>query len=251
MYPKHYYDLFRSTIEPGIVFVGMSFSETEQYKWTEIISPAITHAGLKAYRVDTEVIGGSILIDILNGIAKAKILLFEVSTNQAGMRNGNVMYELGIAHALRYPEEILLLRSDTNPLLFDVSNIRVINYDTDDSNNSVNLISGLLKHLNENIDSTKNLVLDKIISMLDEVSLGLLQSKSNLNVFSLKELDKAFSPQVIEIRSSIRHLLELGILEVIFRKNDRTYGYSWTRMGLDLLRKLGFRGVIGSDSIIS
>ena len=228
MYPKHYYDLFRSAIEPGMVFVGMSFSPAEQYKWTEIISPAIIHAGLRPHRVDTEIVGGSILIDILTGIAKAKILLFEVSTNPAGMRNGNVMYEIGIAHTLRYPEEILLLRSDSDPLLFDVSNIRVINYNTEDIKTSVNLVSGLLKHLNENIDSTKNLVLEKIISMLDEVSLGLLQSKANLNVFSLKELDKAFTPQVIEIRSSIRHLLDLGILEVIFRKNDRTYGYSWT-----------------------
>ncbi len=251
MYPKHYYDLFRHSIDPEMVFVGMSFSPSEEYRWAKIIRPAIIRAGLEPYRVDVEIIGGSVLIDILVGIAKARILLFEVSADQGGMRNGNVMYEIGIAHALRYPEELLLLRSDNHPLLFDVSNIRVLNYNPQDINTSVDSVSGLLKRLKQNIDSTKNLVLDKTISMLDEVSLGLLQSKANLNVFSLRDLDQAFTPQVIEIRSSIRHLLDLGILEVIFRKDDRTYGYSWTSMGLDLLRKLGFRGVLRSDSIIS
>ena len=241
MYPKQYYDLFRSAIDPKMVFVGMSFAENEQHKWTKILKPAIISAGLEPYRVDTDIVGGSILIDILNGIAKAKILIFEISSDSSGMRNGNVMYELGITHALRYPEETLVLRTDTKPILFDVSNIRIINYNPRNSKESSSIISEMIKHINQNIDSTKNLVLEKMISMLDEVSLGLLQSKSELDVFSLQDLDKAFTVQVNEIRHSIRHLLNLGILEVLFRKDDRTYGYKWTAMGIAILCKLGFR----------
>ena len=247
MYPKYYYDLFREAIDPEMVFIGMSFAPSEQFRWQRIIQPAIAGAGLRPYRVDTEVIGGSILDDILNGIMIAKILVFDVSVDNRGVRNGNVMYELGIAHTIRYPEEILILRSDTEPLLFNVSNIRVNNYDRDKEEKSSEILARMLMHLKENIDSTKSLILNKIISMLDEVTLGLLQSKAHLKFFSLKELEKAFHPQVIEIRSSIRILLELGVLEVIFRKRDKTYAYTWTPMGLVLLRKLGFTGIFPQD----
>ena len=249
MYPKHYYDLFRDAIDPEMVFVGMSFASSEQFRWQTIIQPAIAGAGLQPYRLDTQVIGGSVLDDILNGIMRAKILVFDVSVDNMRARNGNVMYELGIAHTIRYPEEILILRSDTEPLLFDVSNIRVNNYDRNREQESSEILARMLTNMKENIDSTKSLVLNKIISMLDEVTLGLLRSKAHLKFFSLKELEKAFSPQVIEIRSSIRILLELGILELIFRKRDKTYAYTWTPMGLALLRKLGFTGVFQQESL--
>ena len=45
--------------------------------------------------------------------------------------NANVLYEVGLAHALRAPEQVLLFRSDADPLLFDVSGIRVHTYDPD------------------------------------------------------------------------------------------------------------------------
>jgi len=41
------------------------------------------------------------------------------------------MYEVGLAHALRLPEEVILFRSDSDPLLFDVANVRVNWYDPD------------------------------------------------------------------------------------------------------------------------
>ena len=38
-------------------------------------------------------------------------------------RNGNVMYEVGLALACRNPEEVLILRDDQDQLLFDLSTI--------------------------------------------------------------------------------------------------------------------------------
>ncbi len=38
-------------------------------------------------------------------------------------RNGNVMYEVGLALACRQPGEVLLVRDDKAPFLFDVSTV--------------------------------------------------------------------------------------------------------------------------------
>ena len=66
------------------------------------------------------------LTKVLNGVTDARLILCDISSvaKVAGnpFRNGNVMYEVGIAHACRLPEEVLLFRSDRDDLLFDVTN---------------------------------------------------------------------------------------------------------------------------------
>jgi hypothetical protein len=50
---------------------------------------------------------------------------------ERAVRNGNVLYEVGIAHASRRPEEVVLFRSDHLPLDFDVQGVRVHSYNPD------------------------------------------------------------------------------------------------------------------------
>lgn len=52
----------------------------------------------------------------------------DASTNQP-YRNGNVMYEVGIALACRQPQEVLLIRDDSDHFLFDVSTIPHVTID--------------------------------------------------------------------------------------------------------------------------
>lgn len=92
---------------------GMVFATRGLDRWEEIIRPAILRAGLEPYRMDITVASVSVLVDIMWSILDAKLLLFDINTNERGARNGNVMYEIGPAHAMRHPEEILITRSDT------------------------------------------------------------------------------------------------------------------------------------------
>lgn len=125
------------------MFTLMSFADAFNERWRTVIEPAIRDdagAGLEPYRVDIPRTAGSIPTEIVTGIAEARLVFADVSiverwTKDDGspgwMRNGNVMYEVGIAHAVRQPEEVILFRSDNEPLLFDVAALRVNPYDPD------------------------------------------------------------------------------------------------------------------------
>ena len=116
------------------IFVAMSFAPQYRSRYETIIAPAIesiaiNNVPLKAYRVDTSKSGDSILTDIMEGIAHSTMVLADVSTfgrdsrTKQPYRNGNVMYEVGIALACRQPQEVLLIRDDNDNFLFDVSTI--------------------------------------------------------------------------------------------------------------------------------
>lgn len=116
------------------VFVAMSFAPAYEQRFQKVLKPAIEAimiAGnkLSAYRVDNSKTGDSILTDILDGVAHSQMILADVSavgrdsvTGDA-YRNGNVMYEIGLALACRQTQEVLLVRDDKEKFLFDVSTI--------------------------------------------------------------------------------------------------------------------------------
>jgi hypothetical protein len=131
MYPNTYLSLFPPFPRNDKVFVAMSFDEKFRARWDKVICPAVSRIErrgnrLEAFRVDARKISDSILTEILSGISTARLVLADVSTikkvENKPIRNGNVMYEVGIAHAARLPEEVLLFRSDNDPLLFDMAN---------------------------------------------------------------------------------------------------------------------------------
>ena len=134
MHPQAFLKTFwRMDLRPQ-VFVAMSFSPQYQSRFDTVIVPAIGNIlqgehRLKPYRVDLSKSGDSILTDIVDGIAHSQLVLADVSTigkdSVSGVpyRNGNVLYEVGIALACRHPSEVLLVRDDEDKFLFDVSSI--------------------------------------------------------------------------------------------------------------------------------
>lgn len=112
----------------------MSFAPQYQQRFDDVIAPAITAirvqgVPLQPYRVDLSKSGDSILTDIMDGIAHSQMVLADVSTvgkdSVTGLpfRNGNVMYEVGLALACRQSQEVLLIRDDESKFLFDVSTV--------------------------------------------------------------------------------------------------------------------------------
>ena len=129
MHPNTYLRTFwRLELKPQ-VFVAMSFDQRYQARFNNVIAPAIVALNLQPYRVDLSKSGESILTEINEGIAHSLLVLADISTvgkdsaTSHPYRNGNVMYEVGIALACRQPHEVLLIRDDQDKFLFDVSTI--------------------------------------------------------------------------------------------------------------------------------
>jgi hypothetical protein len=241
MYPRHYFDLFRPDVDEETVFVGMSFAPDDERRWRDLIEPATNDAGFRPLRVDmSTVVSDAILIDVMKGILNSKILLFDISADSNGNRNGNVMYELGLAHAIRTPEAVVIIRSDSTPLLFDVSNMRIHVYDLAAVEQSRAFLSEILKQVAANQISVRTMMLDRVVSMLDEVCLGFMESHGHMDAFSHRSPERAFEPDAVAGRSAIRHMLELGVVVLEWRKEHHAYAFRWTYMGRAVLQYLGF-----------
>ncbi len=143
------------------VFVAMSIAPRYHDRFDRVIAPAIRSVvvngqKLEPYRVDISKSGDSILTDISDGIAHAQLVLADVSTvgkdsvSGRPYRNGNVMYEVGLALACRHSSEVLLVRDDRDDFLFDVSTIphKTIDF-TDTSTATEDLLNELRARLQE------------------------------------------------------------------------------------------------------
>ena len=93
--------------------------------YEKIFKPAIDKTGLKPVRADATYSAPENIDQIWRGINAAKVLVAELST-----RNANVLYELGLAHALKKP--VVLVSSNQPDVPFDLHHIRVIYYDVTD-----------------------------------------------------------------------------------------------------------------------
>jgi hypothetical protein len=98
---------------------------------------------------------------IVSGISNCSLFFADLSCydklNDRPIRNENVLYEVGIAHSRRLPEEVILFRSDNEKLMFDLANIRVNHYNPDEEvNEAKNLIIEALKSALREIDIKKH-----------------------------------------------------------------------------------------------
>lgn len=109
-------------------FVVMPFADPVGGYYDTIYRQAIEKAKLKADRADSDIYGtGKIIDQIWNGITSARVLLAELTN-----RNANVLYELGLAHALRKPVVLVCSKANEADVPFDLRHVRVIYYDKDD-----------------------------------------------------------------------------------------------------------------------
>lgn len=104
-------------------FVLMPFSDPFNKYYEVIIAPAIEGCGIRSERADSLFGPANIVYDIWDGIKRAKILIAELTG-----RNPNVMYELGLAHAIEKP--VILLTQDIADVPFDLRSLRCIVYNT-------------------------------------------------------------------------------------------------------------------------
>jgi hypothetical protein len=203
----------------------MSFAPQFEHRWHNVVQPAIRSVQvgdtrLEPYRVDARHVNDSILTDILMGISNSRLIFVDISTigefDGTPIRNGNVMYELGLAHSARIAEEVLIFRSDDDRLLFDVANVRVHSFGPDTNpDDARRLLADALVNALREVDLRRHLAVRKAIQSLD-ASAWLLLCKA----------DGAISPPVLRTMgdvvgnassvSAIGRLLEIGVLSTEF-----------------------------------
>jgi hypothetical protein len=261
---KIYIDLFRSFDRKKEVFVGMPFSTQFKSRWKEIFEPAIVSFSLNPYRTKEILVSNSITIDILDGISRARFLLFDIS-DEKGKPNPNVMYELGIAHAVRFPEEVIVLRDDISQSnTSDISHIRWNTFSPEETEKSITKIKELIKNAEKEIDLTKDRLVTKVVNLLDIDMLSFLDTLQNFfeetkesseTGFDLHPFDSERKGlyelnykecREIDLRNIARKLIEDGILMpaelVPLPPQKKIYGgtpeYYFTELGKTVLFKL-------------
>ncbi len=251
MYPREYFDTFWRGDLRNEVFVIMSFAPEFNAVWNDAIRPAIeedTADRPSAHRVDVTTLAGNIVNEILDGVAHARLVLAEISVSVsgrwAGQRNGNAMYELGLAHALRQPTEVVIARSDNEPLNFDIAQIKVQSYDRNDLASARQLFSALLNGALAEIDTVKGLKVDQAVAQLDVDCLNMIVKDGGNDYFSIeaaRTMRDVMHQTATGVKSAVARLLSLGVLRCDADMRAGRYAYHWTLFGQAVLRKLGIR----------
>lgn len=123
------------TVPKPFCFVLMPFNDdlNDQYEFG--IKGACEETGAYCERVDEQVFQGSIINRIYNQIAKADIIIADMTG-----RNANVFYEVGYAHALG--KQTILLTKKANDIPFDLKDYQHIIFTS-----VSNLKDSLKKHI--------------------------------------------------------------------------------------------------------
>ena len=106
-------------------FVVMPFHALYEAQYEGVIKPAIEGTGLTCVRGDEIYARQAIVQDVWRSIRKARLVVAELSG-----RNPNVMYEIGLAHAIGKP--IILLTRSEEDVPFDLRALRYVYYDPND-----------------------------------------------------------------------------------------------------------------------
>lgn len=102
-------------------FVVMPLSDEFAWVFDDLIVPALRAANYEIFRSDTEMDQQNIMRDIVENIIRRDLIIAEITS-----LNPNVMYELGMAHALRRPT--LMLTQDLSSAPFDLRAYRLTAY---------------------------------------------------------------------------------------------------------------------------
>jgi hypothetical protein len=125
-------DSISSTTPKPFVFVVMPFDSAFDDIYEIAIKEACDYAGAYCERLDDQIFEERMLDRIYNQIAKADILIADMSN-----RNPNVFYEVGYAHALG--KRVILLTNNAEDIPFDLNQHFHIVYNGSISNLRTNL----------------------------------------------------------------------------------------------------------------
>jgi hypothetical protein len=238
VHPNLYLRTFWTAAFRPEVFVAMSFDPAFDPRFKEVIEPAIEsveHRGVKlcARRVDLLKSGDSILSEISDGIAHSVMVLADVSLvgydSKTGKsyRNGNVMYEVGLALASRQSAEVLLIRDDRDAFLFDVSTVPHMHLDFSDAATArvvlANEIGMRLREVNRVFDARVSLTIASLTA----------GERTVLAAFAEYGMDQTFwlSKESLASITPVARLLDKQLIRTRGATSKGSATFGWTELG--------------------
>jgi hypothetical protein len=148
-------------------FVMMPFGENFDEYFKEIYYPAITESNLSPRRADSIYRPSPILHDIWTFINDSNLIIADITG-----RNPNVMYELGLAHAVAKP--VIIVSNNIEDVPFDLRAVRILIYNinspkwANDLKDSIK--SSIIEILESPIEAVLPTFLNVTLSKIEEVS---------------------------------------------------------------------------------
>jgi hypothetical protein len=138
-------------LNQNFIFVLMPDELKTNRIYDSIIKPVVESRGLTCDRAEDLKTNNAIIQDIVEGIYKARFLIADITDY-----NINVIYEIGVAHAMKKEVIMIYEISEHEPdFPFDIKHIRALGYPSDPS--------GGMK-LQKDLESTIDYVMTKTIS---------------------------------------------------------------------------------------
>ena len=252
MYRKWFFEQFWEGDQRDVLYVFMPFSEFPILKFDLIKKAAEDHFREGADRADCSEGSNVIMTDVMNGIANSKMLLFDLSDDPKHSLDckekicQNVLYELGMAHIIREPEDIILIRKKSNiNVPFDIFDVRRDEYEGELNPDWLNKkIKDALK--NQEWHKSKRVV--AAIRSLDHYASEILNefgrypernSHFNLHqVIGTLLTFKCFVISYAEATTTLGRLVDLGIIkfDLAIHGVDAHHSYSFTQFGRMILK---------------
>jgi hypothetical protein len=241
MHPRAFLDTYWRNDLRDEVFVAMSFADRFRERWERVFVPAIEGEPiggrqLRAVRVDIRRSGDSILTEIADGIAHAQRVVADISvvdrwTGSDGRprheRNGNVMYEVGLALGWRQPEDVVLVRDDDEPLLFDIASVPVLKIQTPDEGMTVQVVRRALADRFAERDLAKDLRVAATLEALSKFEVNVIRSNAHLQTFGWSG---GSLPAAVAM--ALPELLRKRVLRLVpATVGAGTVAYTWTGLG--------------------
>lgn len=200
----------------GMCFTIMPFGGWYDDYYKEVFLPAIKAANMKPRRADDVFRPGTIVQDIWNYTKKADIILADLSD-----KNANVLYELGLAHAIAKPA--ILVTESLDDIPFDLRALRVIEFDKNAPNWGKILENKITRAINEIFENPLQSIPAAFLE-IDEAQKTKKVSPNELELLEIKQdidqLKKEVRSRRIsrpsrmgpdEAKSNIREMVENGV----------------------------------------
>ena len=221
------------------VFVAMSFDPAYDARFSEVISPAITEVrrvgkSLSPRRVDLSSSGDSVIKEINDGIAHAQLIVADVSTvgrdsvSGRPYRNANVLYEVGIALACRAPSDVLLIRHDYDPFLFDVSTIPHATIDFTNGQDAKLRLKTLLESRLAEQNFLSDARVERVVARLSNDEIYILWPLAEHQIGTSVAVGEA---SMLRRSGGVQRLLDLQVIRFAGLNADRNPTYSCTPLG--------------------
>jgi hypothetical protein len=268
MYPAEILNLFPPFAHTDQVFVAMSFDKRFDSAWNRVFTPAVAalsvnRTPLSAFRVNLSRKSDSIITEVVQAIAQCRLILADISTagwyrrglrRMRPIRNSNVMYELGIAHASRLPEEVVIVRADSDPLDFDIAGVRVHQYPAD-LETARDMVQALLHEALASVDQRRSIAVKKALANLDPTMYMLLAELGEIAHPIINTMGQVLASS--ERLGAIHRLLAGGMLQAVLgplpdnfmeRPVAELVRYRKTRFGAEVFaaarREMGFANAL-------